>query len=378
MRSRLLLFSLAVAVAGGAWFFVATGPGVAVSGEDVARAVADGSGAAAIDLAPTPTPTPTPADGVADGVGTASAPTSLDDLLAIGDRAGIEAARDAWLAAMDAGDAGEGELSVLLSAVQRRLGESDEAVRYAERGVELLPVNGRAHHVLARALAQRMQKSSKFQALMTIGTYKSELRAAIELDPTNGPARKEEILMLAFAPKPVGDRARAIELARAFAGDDALLGAECLARALVLAGEEEEGLGVLDEALAKHPESRDLHWVKGTLLERAERRDQADASFVAAMGTERDETFFQALFQRAKIRVEGGYELERALGLLEQYVAADPFWEWSPRLARAHEQLGKALEALGRPSEALQAYEMALALDADREELQDAIARLKN
>lgn len=355
MRRRFVITGLVFVAVSGIGVLMSAGGGLSVSEEDVAQALADGSGAAVV----------------------AVGPTSLEGLERIGERAAVEAARDTWLARLEEGSDSEGELCVLLSAAHRRLRETDEALRYAERGVELLPLNGRAHHTLARALAQKMQASSKLQALMAIGGYKKSLANAIELDPSNGAARKEQILMLAFAPKPVGDRARAIELARAFIEQDPVLGSECLARALAMGDDQEAALQLLRDAIAENPAVDDLRWVLGTLLERAELRDEADAEYALLLTGTPGETYYQALFQRAKMRVEGDYELEVALECLDRYLAEDPYWEWAPRASRALELRGRALEGLDRKAEALAAFEAALELDPDFQRAADGALRVR-
>ena len=366
MRRKLFTASLAL-VGSGAFLISQSGPsGVEVDADELARSAADGSGAARIDLGETDVV-------VAE---TSAVPTSLDDVRAIGTRAPLEAAYDSLQAAVEA-DPDNGQLCVLFSEVCRRVKDAAGAMRYGKRGAELLPTNGAAHHTYARALALHMQTTDKLSAMMSIGAYKAELQNAIDLDPGNWEAAKEQILMFAFAPKPIGDRERAKELARTLAERHPARGTECLGRAVAMAGEVEEGIRILREASAAHPEDRDLHWVLGRWLERAELRDEADAEFLQAMEGALDETHFQARFQRAQMRVDSGEDLEQAVTILDEYVAADPFWEWSPPLAQAFALRGRAQEALGRPERARADFERALELDPELEAAREGLERLE-
>jgi tetratricopeptide (TPR) repeat protein len=87
----------------------------------------------------------------------------------------------------------------------------------------------------------------------------------------------------------------------------------------------------------------------------------------------REETYYQALFQRAELRTKTGYGADEVLAFMDEYLVAQPGWEWAPSLARAHVQRGLALAALGRVDEARAAFEAALGLDP---ELAEALAAL--
>ena len=174
----------------------------------------------------------------------------------------------------------------------------------------------------------------------------------------------------------MGDLDGAIELARELVALDPLLGAECLARALWRAGRTDEAVGVCRAAIAAHPPLGDLCWVLGGILQDAERAEDADRAYAAAMTSEKNdkgETYYQALFRRAELRIEGEREVARALDLLDEYVGAAPHWEWVRPLQEAHLLRGRALELLGRPAEARGQYEQALVIDPG---LADARERL--
>ena len=151
------------------------------------------------------------------------------------------------------------------------------------------------------------------------------------------------------------------------------LGSACLARALWRAGHTDEAIAVLRTAIAEHPSHGELSWVLGGILEDAERAEEAERAYAAAMANEKGETYYQALFRRAELRIEGEREVARALDMLDEYVGAAPHWEWVRPLQEAHLLRGRALELLARPADARGEYEQALALDPD---LADARERL--
>ena len=130
-------------------------------------------------------------------------------------------------------------------------------------------------------------------------------------------------------------------------------------------------------SVAAHPSQGELHWVLGGILEDAERMQEADSAYAAAMASAKGETYYQALFRRAELRIEGELEVARALDLLEEYVGAAPHWEWVRPLQEAHVLRGRALELLGRPAEAGGEYEQALAIDPDLADARERLERLE-
>ena len=240
-----------------------------------------------------------------------------------------------------------------------------------------MPTNSRAHHTYARAIGFGMQTGGQLAALTRLGAYKRELQTAIDLDPRNAAARKEQILALSFAPAPVGDAERAVELSRELIEIDPELGAECLARSLARSGRVDEAVRVCRQAIAAHPQSLELHWVLGGILESDEQREAAEAEYAAAMDGEKQETYYQALLRRAKLRIEGSFGLAPALELLDEYLAASPYWEWVRPEKEALLWRGRAFELLGHPALARADYEDALELDPDYRAARDRLEKLE-
>jgi len=75
-----------------------------------------------------------------------------------------------------------------------------------------------------------------------------------------------------------------------------------------------------------------------------------------------------ALYQRARTRVVGSYEQERAVEFLQEYLdnmPASP--EGIPGKESAYWRMGNAYEQLGRDDDARRAYERSLAVEENKE-----------
>jgi len=89
---------------------------------------------------------------------------------------------------------------VLLTRLSNAVEDYDSGISYGKRAVKLSPDNADAHLQYAVALRTKMSKVSKVKAMFSIGTYKKELRTALELDPDDPESRNEEIGFLVTAP----------------------------------------------------------------------------------------------------------------------------------------------------------------------------------
>ncbi|MFT7679728.1 MAG: tetratricopeptide (TPR) repeat protein, partial [Planctomycetota bacterium] len=249
----------------------------------------------------------------------------------------------------------EGPVCVMLSEVLRRLGHLKAATKHGRRGAELLPTSSRAHWTHARALVREAGEQGRagglalLAAAKKMGPYKSELQLAIDLDPKNVELRKEQALFLLFAPM-VGNPTRGLELAHELEALDPIEGGLTVARALSL---DEEGL---EAALIKarevegaHPSSQEPPWVLGCLLHGAKRFDEADEALAKIALGPKGETYYQALHLRARLRNDRGLGFAEALEFLDEFEAASPAWEWTPKEAEVLCERGPAPAGGGPP-----------------------------
>jgi tetratricopeptide (TPR) repeat protein len=363
--------------AGGYWFVTAGEQGVEVPEELRDQAREDGSGAAAVAIG---------ADARA-ALGAGLGPATLSEARVILDRAGLAAAHERVVRALAVAPE-DGALHVIRSELARRLRAMPEALESGRRGAELLPTSAEAHFVFARALGVELMRLvssgplGMFSARKKVAPYTLALETATGLDPAHVDALKERILFLAFTPSiGGGDLEAALALLPALEAIDPIHGPLTRARCLQAQGDDEAALALCRRVGADFPESQEPPWVEAGLLvdmraledAASEAVRAADAALARVLAGPREETYYQALFQRAELRTKTGYGADEVLAFMDEYLVAQPGWEWAPSLARAHVQRGLALAALGRVDEARAAFEAALGLDP---ELAEALAAL--
>lgn len=333
---------------------------VEVSALDVAHSVAQGRGSAAIRL-----------------TDPGLAPATLAEAAALFEPDELLAARERLETALSTGT-DEGALCVLLSTIARRQGDAAASLEYGRRGAEALPAVGAAHHAYARAIGLHMSDGGLIAWMKNLPAWKQELRTAVELDPTNVEARSEEIFYFGFVPKPMGgDPERAQALLDELAELDSCMAVTLRATLLHVAQDRaQEAIALCRTALEENDCASELHFTLGSLLERGEDAQGADAEYALALQGERNESYYRALFSRARLRTAGEYEAREALAFLDEYLTDAPRGEFMQPRAQASRQRGLALQQLGRSEEARGAYELALELDPDLDEARAALDEL--
>lgn len=341
-----------------------------LSAEEIEAARASGSGARAIEL---------------DSGGDSRPLPDLAELREMVDRAamGAEILRvEAALA--EASGEEQGLLTVLLAEGNRMMGDLDRAFELAEAGVERLPGNSQAHFILAETIMARVVKEAEVggvaamvSALDDVKRYQSELAAAVALDPANVDARVRQIIVYAFGPWPIGNKKKSRGLIEELGEFDAFR--RDFWEVQLLVGDDER----IEEALAGfralqegRPDDPDVIYNVGELLAKKDEWRGAAAEFDRLVEQPRTQRSFQAMYQAAKVRSSGGFELERALSDLDEYEVARPLGDLMPSLARVAYHRGNVLAKLGRAAGARAAYERSLELDPDRERVRQALEAL--
>jgi tetratricopeptide (TPR) repeat protein len=277
-----------------------------------------------------------------------------------------------------------GATHVLMAEVLRRLDRLDEALEHAEKGAQILSNKGRAHYVHARVLASRLANMAKkggkmglFKAASKVGPYRDALRTAIELDPDNSEARREEILFYLATPM-IGDPAKGLALAQGMEKEHPMHGKLTVARALYFTDKKEQAVELAREAVDLFPDSTEPTWILGSILYRCERYDEAEVELAKLTKGPKDETYYQAIYSRMLLRTRQDKDGETVLMLAEEYLAANPQWEWAPKLAAVWCEKGYALQDLGRLDEARAALQESLKLDPDYDRAKRGLKELKN
>ena len=113
------------------------------------------------------------------------------------------------------------------------------------------------------------------------------------------------------------------------------------------------------------------------LLQRLKRFREADRHF-ARLADDADPYYAMVgLYQRARSRLLGGYELEQAARYLLNYIGMDPDERRGvPSRSNAYWRLGNVYEQMDRLEDALRAYRRALELDGTNEPAREALERL--
>ncbi len=365
-----VLALIAVSIASFAVWMRAGDDAADLSEAQIEAARASGSGAQAIEL----------------DTGDESAPLpTLAALREMVDRAAVDGVlTQIEVSLASATEEERGLLTVLLAECNRLKGDLDRAFELAEAGVELLPGNSQAHFILAETIMARVVReaetgglSAMVSALDDVKRYQSELAAAVALDPANVDARVRQIIVYAFGPWPIGNKKKARGLIEELGEFDPFR--RDFWKVQLLVGDDKR----IDEALAgfralqvDQPDDPDVIYNVGELLAKKDEHLAAAAEFDRLVTQPRDRRSFQAMYQAAKARSSGGFELERALVDLDEYEAARPLGDLMPSLARVAYHRGNVLAKLDREGEARAAYERSLELDPDRERVEQALEAL--
>ena len=271
-----------------------------------------------------------------------------------------------------------GDALVMLTELYNSTGQWQHAVEFGEQAVKALPESSTAHSNYAIALRLKMLNVSKVKALFILKTYRKLFTRAIELDPANVDARTEQISYLLGAPGVVGgDKDEARRLTKELEKYDWKL-ARRMAAAIELADDRPEmAVTIYEEIVEKHPQDMESRLSLGFFLQQQERYREADEHFILVSQGDDPGLSLAARYQRARSRVVGRYEQEKAVKLLQAYIAdVDESISGIPPKSAAYWRMGLALEQLARSEEARAAYKRALELDPDSDEARKAIKAL--
>ena len=271
-------------------------------------------------------------------------------------------------------------LTVLLSEVERLLGHIDVAKELALEGAEALPDNSRARHMVAKAnLASIMVKAEDrsvgalFAVMGDVKSYKAEVNAAVELDPTNVDARVGQVLTL-LLPAPLGNKSKAKERIEEIGDYDPLRRDFWKGQLLVMDDDRLDEAVTEFERLAKlHPIDADVSMTLGELYIKKDAWDKAIALFDGQAVEPRTPHAYRALYQGAKARMKLGARFEEALAMLEEFETANPVGEPMPTMDRVKYHKGRALMGLKRFEEAKVALQESLELKPKSKRVQEAL-----
>ena len=274
-------------------------------------------------------------------------------------------------------------LTVLLSEVERLRGNIDEAYDLALAGAEALPDNSRARHMLAKAILGRIMTKVEagnfaglFKVFGDVKTYKAEVKAAVELDPTNVDARVGQILTM-LAPAPLGNKSKAVELIDELSDLDPLRHGFWQGQILAIDDDrQDEAIAAFEKLLEEHPTDADMLLTLGELYMKKGTWVKAIETFDRQIVEPRTPQAFRALYQGAKARYRAKTDLGSALTMLQEFESADPVGEPMPTMDRVLFHKGRVLAGLDRLTEAKASFEASLQLNPKTKRVKKALAEL--
>jgi tetratricopeptide (TPR) repeat protein len=227
-----------------------------------------------------------------------------------------------------------GELALMRDA-------PDEAARWLEQAVALVPRSSRYFRVLGDAYGLSAQRAGIFSKLGLARKCRAAYEQAVALDPESIEARYALFTYCRQAPSIAGGgtekaRAQALEIQKR----DEVRGTLALVELSVAEHRFDEAFGTLDDLRRRHPESS------------------------------------AASFQFGRAAAMCGQRLDQGAAALRQYLATTPD-ENQPPLWAAHWRLGQILEKSGDTPGARAEYEAALKLNPTQPQLVEAAGRLK-
>jgi tetratricopeptide (TPR) repeat protein len=304
---------------------------------------------------------------------------SLDDAKALVDKGEYEKARPILENALE-DSSSEAEAALLLTRICNAQGDWAAGVKYGKRAAKLLSSRSEAHYEYAVALRTKMSSVSKVKAMFALGTYKDELKRAIELDPTNTDAISERIGFLTNAPGIAGgDLDEAERENRTLEKIDWLLAKQMQVEIELAREDLPAAIRVYEEILEKHPDQTGTQLSLGILLQRNGQYQDADLLYSQLTEHEDRQVALIALYQRGRTRILGEFELEEAITMLESFIKE--LGQGSSQLpteSNALWRIGNAYEKLGNIARARSTYEKALTLEPDAEYVKDSLKTLKD
>jgi tetratricopeptide (TPR) repeat protein len=252
----------------------------------------------------------------------------------------------------------------------------EEAIRAAEKAVELAPQESEYHQWLGRAYGKKAEAAGPLAALSLVRKVKVEFEKAVMLDPAgkNLSARVDLAEFYTEAPYVLGgDKTKARHLAAFITNLDSALGDCVLGRV-----EEKQNARSRAEqqyqAAIQASGSLARYWVElAGFYRRAGRLTEMEAAINQSLATPRKEGI--SLFDAASVLMAAGRNFPGAIDMLRRYLTLEYPGEDGPAF-QAHYWLGLLLEKQGEEKAAASEYRAALALASQYRPAQEALARL--
>ena len=279
---------------------------------------------------------------------------------------------DALLALNSRGDA---ESLNQMSRVYYAMEQWDEAVKYGERAVQLDPGDAMYHLWLAREYGRKAADSSPLAAAGVARKARNEFERAVQLDPTNIPARLDLAEYYTEAPAIMGgglDKARgqAAQVQKLDPGTAHLILARVEVKEKQYAAAETEFRAAVKNA--RNP--ADMWLQLAAFYRQRGRFDEMQTAVQEAMAQPHKPA--DSYFDAGKELYLGGRNFSSASQYLQRYLASGELVESAPAF-RAHYLIGELNQKMGNNPAAASEYHASLALASGYEPAKKALSRVQ-
>ncbi len=253
--------------------------------------------------------------------------------------------------------------------------ETEQAIEWLERAVNLDTASADARLWLGRAVMERARTASRLRRPGLAKRVKAAFERAVELDPRSLDARRALLDFYLMAPSMLGggkDRARAQA--------DSIHALSYLRGRLAYAAirrKEKDVAGAAQElhaALEEFPDSAAAHYAMAELRSAAGALDSAAAAYDGLLARWPGEYRARCELGRVLTRMDGG--LERAARVLDECLRVTPDHD-GPAVAEAHFALGALYERRGEVDRAKTEYQTALQRLPRHREAKKALEELR-
>lgn len=255
--------------------------------------------------------------------------------------------------------------------------DPERAAKLLEDAIKQDPNNAAAHHLLGEAYGAMAQKASFFSQPGLAKKTREEFERAVQLDPNLLDARMGLVQYYVMAPGFMGgDADKAQQQVDEMRKRDAFYGAR--AQAFIYSQQKKPDLArkVYTDLVQQQPSSPKAHYWYGVhLLTMEKNNKQAAVEFDSAVKA--DATYMPGWFQVGHMAALNGGDFARGEQALQKYLTYTPK-QGEPSLARAHYWLGQIYEKQGKKSEARQNYTISLKLNANQQDVAEALKRVSS
>jgi tetratricopeptide (TPR) repeat protein len=270
--------------------------------------------------------------------------------------------------------AANGRAALLLCRMAYSTRKTNDAIKWGETAVKLLPDSSNAHLCLGQSYVQQLTGAAFFKQPFIAGKARGRLDRSVELDSSNFDAREARATYYMHAPAIGGGgmgKARAeADVARKldpYRGGLLRGDIEQHDKQFAAAGDEFHAL------TRAYPDSVAPFNRLVNMFQNTARFAEAFNAIDARLARLPNET--AARYQFAKTAAMSGDRLEQGESMIRGYIADGNFAAASE--AHAHNRLGMILEKRKDLAGALQEYEQAVKLDVRLEDAKSSVKRLK-